>query len=50
MVVLLQGDDKPGDFVGMVSRKNLTALLEQHGPECEDIDLTPRVEVRMWQA
>ncbi|KAL6760232.1 voltage gated chloride channel-domain-containing protein [Haematococcus lacustris] len=38
-------DKVPGDFVGMISRKNIALLLEEHGLECEHIDLTPKVEV-----
>ncbi len=30
----------------MIARKNVVALLEQHGLECTSIDLTPKVEVR----
>ena len=29
----------------MISRKNVTALLEEHGMNAECIDLTPKVEV-----
>ncbi|PNH00895.1 Chloride channel protein CLC-d [Tetrabaena socialis] len=34
-----------GNFVGMISRRNVAELIDEHGVEAEAIDLTPRVEV-----
>ena len=40
-----QPDDKAskGNFVGMISRRNVAALLDAHGVEAAAIDLTSKV-------
>jgi hypothetical protein len=42
----LQDENSQGDFVGMISRQNMAALLAQHGKDAEAIDLSAKVEVR----
>ena len=38
-----EDEEAPGDFLGMISRANVAALLELHGKEDEEINLIPKV-------
>jgi hypothetical protein len=39
-------EDSAGDFLGMVSRKNVQALLDAAGKGAEAVDLSSKIEVR----